>query len=171
VPHREERAIVDYKFRRKPRGTHCAQGHEFTEENTFTRAYDNARVCRECRKQYAREKYQRNKEKNGGVARVKKDKQPIFEIFESSKISVNAQREWNELQYELEGVTTPCMIAGPDKYVDNPQGISEEEAREMCSKCPLVFECYEFAVANDEKWGIWGGVNFTEIEETLFEIE
>jgi len=33
-------------------------------------------------------------------------------------------------------------------------------ARRVCLDCPVNVECYKLAVANKEKWGVWGGVNF-----------
>jgi hypothetical protein len=158
--------MVDYKFKRKPRGTHCSKGHEFTEENTFTRAYDNARVCRECRKQYAREKYQRNKDKNGGIARLKKDKQPAFELFDS--MSPEAEEKWRALQHGLELHTTPCA-GKPEYYADKSIEVTIDKAEEMCYNCPLIKQCYDYAVADNVTAGIWGGIHFDQDEGELFD--
>lgn len=160
--------MVDYKFKRKPRGTHCSKGHEFTEENTVTRAYDNARVCRECRKQYAREKYQRNKDKNGGVARLKKDKQPTFELLDFMQMSPEATEKWNILQAELR-INIPNCEGKPEYYADKSDEVSLDKAEEMCYNCPLIKACYDYAVADDVKVGIWGGVIFNEDEGLLFD--
>lgn len=160
--------MVDYKFKRKPRGTHCSKGHEFTEENTFTRAYDNARVCRECRKQYAREKYQRNKDKNGGIARVKKTSAPIFEMFESSQVSDDAMKHWLVLQEGLRENRTPCTNE-PEFWADKSIEISVDKAEEMCYGCPLLKQCYDYAVADNVNAGIWGGIHFDQDEGTLFD--
>ncbi len=35
-----------------------------------------------------------------------------------------------------------------------------EAIRELCEVCPVKQECYQYAVNNDEKFGIWGGVSF-----------
>jgi hypothetical protein len=160
--------MVDYKFKKKPRGTHCSKGHEFTEENTFTRAYDNARVCRECRKQYAREKYQRNKDKNGGIARVKKTSAPIFEILESSQVSDKAMPLWIELQSGLRENRVPCA-GEPRAWADNSILYSADDAELMCNGCPLLKQCYDYAVADKVNAGIWGGIHFDEDEGTLFD--
>jgi hypothetical protein len=160
--------MVDYRFKKKSKGTHCAKGHEFTEDNTFIRAYDNARVCRECRKQYAREKYQRNKDKNGGIARLKKDKLPIFEVLESSQVSPEASLQWLELQEGLRDTTTPCADK-PEFYADRSIEVSAEEAEQMCYGCPLLKQCYDYAVADNVNAGIWGGLHFDEDEGALFE--
>jgi hypothetical protein len=158
--------------KKRVRGTHCSKGHEFNEENTFIRAYDNARVCRECRKQYAREKYQRNKVKNGGVARPKKEKNQIFEIPESVLLLDNSQELWYNLQKAISKTTAteiPCVIA-PKLYIDNPENVSEDQAEILCSGCPLLKQCYDFAVASKQEWGIWGGINFTK-EEMIYELD
>lgn len=34
--------------------THCKNGHEFTEENTFTQTHNGSRGCRACRKDHGR---------------------------------------------------------------------------------------------------------------------
>ena len=40
--------------------THCAQGHEYTKENTYIR-YDGRRVCRVCQRKWMREKMRRRR--------------------------------------------------------------------------------------------------------------
>src|ERR1700743_34148 len=37
----------------KPERTHCSKGHEFTLENTYL--YKGTKICKECRKQYAKD--------------------------------------------------------------------------------------------------------------------
>ncbi len=162
--------MTDYKFKKKPRGSHCSKGHEFTDDNTFIRAYDNARVCRECRKQYAREKYQRNKDKNGGVARPKKDKIAFFELSESIPVLDKAEKAWYTLQAGLAETLTPCLDK-PAEYADHSIMMSADEAEQMCYGCPLIKACYDFAVLNEVNAGIWGGIHFDEEESVLFEFD
>lgn len=38
--------------------------------------------------------------------------------------------------------------------------LTDEQAEGLCYGCPLLKACYEFAVANDESYGVWGGVIF-----------
>jgi len=35
-----------------------------------------------------------------------------------------------------------------------------KEAKDLCSKCELKAECLKNAVASNESFGVWGGVNF-----------
>lgn len=143
--------------KKRKRGTHCSKGHEFTEENTFTRAYDGARVCRECRKQYAREKYQRNKKKTG--AKNRKVKNVIIEY--ESNLSPEAKYAWHLLQKGLDEHDPKCYDK-PEEYADNTNDIDDITAVKMCNGCPLLYQCYDYAVLAKVNQGVWGGKNFTE---------
>lgn len=159
--------------KKRVRGSHCAKGHEYTEENTFIRPFDNARVCRQCRKEYARVKYQEKKIQNNGVARVKKEKPQVFELLESSQILDSAQELWDNLQEGLRETITPCTNK-PKFWADNSTLMSVQDAEEMCYGCPLLKQCYDFAVAAEITAGIWGGVHFDQEDEEetmLFEFE
>lgn len=37
-----------------------------------------------------------------------------------------------------------------------------KEARSICMSCEVAKECYDFAVSNNEQYGVWGGVNFSQ---------
>ena len=83
--------------------------------------------------------------------------------------SRDAQQKWRKLveeQHKLDN--TKCQIF-PDPFIDFPQIVSDEHAEELCYKCPLLKLCYDYAVANDETWGIWGGVNFTDATQHIQE--
>ena len=45
---------------------------------------------------------------------------------------------------------------GPELFYPN-RGESSEEAEAVCARCPVKVECLEWAVVNNEKWGVWGG--------------
>lgn len=34
---------------------------------------------------------------------------------------------------------------------------SLREAKRICSECPVMLDCLEYAFANKERYGIWGG--------------
>jgi hypothetical protein len=46
--------------------------------------------------------------------------------------------------------------------------ITADEAEILCHGCPLIKQCYDFAVANEEKAGIWGGIDFSADDNALF---
>jgi hypothetical protein len=51
------------------------------------------------------------------------------------------------------------------------RSLTVDECEELCNGCPLLKVCYDFAVANDEKHGIWGGINFGADYDALFDME
>lgn len=46
--------------------------------------------------------------------------------------------------------------------------ITVDQAEMLCHGCPLLKQCYDFAVANDERYGIWGGIDFSHDQNELF---
>lgn len=44
---------------------------------------------------------------------------------------------------------------------------SSEVAKDACSTCPVIKECLSFAVRNNERFGIWGGMTYTERQASL----
>jgi hypothetical protein len=39
-------------------------------------------------------------------------------------------------------------------------GLSEDDCESLCTDCPLLKLCYDFAVASDQEHGVWGGIDF-----------
>ena len=48
----------------------------------------------------------------------------------------------------------------PDR--ENPAGLIRtiNRARNICRSCPVQIECLDYALASNEKYGIYGGINF-----------
>lgn len=46
--------------------------------------------------------------------------------------------------------------------------LSEDDCEALCYGCPLLKQCYDFAVVNGEKHGVWGGIDFSRKPDTLF---
>lgn len=40
----------------------------------------------------------------------------------------------------------------------NPRKL-ERMAKGICATCPYLLKCREWSLDNDERWGIWGGLN------------
>jgi WhiB family redox-sensing transcriptional regulator len=53
-------------------------------------------------------------------------------------------------------------------YEDESHLIPDDLAEELCHKCPLLKLCYDFAVANGETYGVWGGINMGKAEDKLW---
>ncbi|MFI5041458.1 MAG: WhiB family transcriptional regulator [Acidimicrobiales bacterium] len=74
--------------------------------------------------------------------------------------------EIDHLQAELEGQSdvpdwkarANCMGVDPDLFFPE-RGMSTREAKEVCRGCVVREDCLEYALANGEKFGIWGGLS------------
>lgn len=51
-----------------------------------------------------------------------------------------------------------CMGVDPELFFPE-RGSSTREAKEVCRGCVVREDCLDFAIANGEKFGIWGGMS------------
>ena len=51
-----------------------------------------------------------------------------------------------------------CLGVDPDLFFPE-RGASTREAKEVCRGCVVREACLEYALANGEKFGIWGGMS------------
>lgn len=58
----------------------------------------------------------------------------------------------------LHWVKANCLGINPDLFFPE-RGASTKEAKEVCMGCQMREECLEYALANGEKFGIWGGMS------------
>ncbi|WP_275585541.1 WhiB family transcriptional regulator [Blastococcus saxobsidens] len=51
-----------------------------------------------------------------------------------------------------------CAETDPEAFFPEKGG-STRDAKRVCTGCPVRAQCLEFALANDERFGIWGGLS------------
>ena len=51
-----------------------------------------------------------------------------------------------------------CAQTDPEAFFPEKGG-STREAKKVCLACEVRAECLEYALANDERFGIWGGLS------------
>jgi WhiB family redox-sensing transcriptional regulator len=51
-----------------------------------------------------------------------------------------------------------CAQTDPEAFFPEKGG-STREAKRICVGCEVRVECLEYALANDERFGIWGGLS------------
>ncbi len=51
-----------------------------------------------------------------------------------------------------------CLGVDPDLFFPE-RGASTKEAKAVCRGCVVKEDCLEYALANGEKFGIWGGMS------------
>jgi WhiB family transcriptional regulator, redox-sensing transcriptional regulator len=66
----------------------------------------------------------------------------LFDVFE--------QPDWQERAL--------CAQTDPEAFFPEKGG-STREAKQICAGCEVRAECLEYALAFDERFGIWGGLS------------
>ena len=51
-----------------------------------------------------------------------------------------------------------CAQTDPEAFFPEKGG-STREAKKVCARCEVRAECLEYALAHDERFGIWGGLS------------
>lgn len=51
-----------------------------------------------------------------------------------------------------------CVGVDPELFFPG-RGESSKEAKAVCQDCPVKVDCLEYALANAEKFGVWGGAS------------
>lgn len=51
-----------------------------------------------------------------------------------------------------------CAQTGADFFFPEP-GSSVREAKRICGMCEMRSACLEYALENDERFGVWGGLS------------
>jgi len=63
--------------------------------------------------------------------------------------------EVDEASWQMEA---NCLGVDPDLFFPE-RGASTKEAKAVCRGCMVREDCLEYALANGEKFGIWGGLS------------
>jgi WhiB family redox-sensing transcriptional regulator len=67
----------------------------------------------------------------------------------------NTSEEQDEQGWQL---YANCLGVDPDLFFPE-RGASTKEAKSVCKGCVVRDDCLEYALANGEKFGIWGGLS------------
>jgi len=51
-----------------------------------------------------------------------------------------------------------CAQTDPESFFPEKGG-STRDAKRICESCEVAGQCLEYALANDERFGIWGGLS------------
>jgi len=67
---------------------------------------------------------------------------------------------WDAISAAAEGWRQDALCAETDPEAFFPEkGGSTREAKRVCTGCEVRLECLEYSLANDERFGIWGGLS------------
>jgi hypothetical protein len=56
-------------------------------------------------------------------------------------------------------VIPPCQQTDPELWFQEHGTSSYRIARALCNRCPVRAQCLEYAVKNQEEFGMWGGMS------------
>ena len=54
-----------------------------------------------------------------------------------------------------------CAQVDPELWFPET-GVSNVHAKRICARCPITSACLEYALAHDERFGVWGGLSTRE---------
>ena len=78
----------------------------------------------------------------------------VHELFMGSEVEAEAlvgdESDWHERAL--------CAQTDPEAFFPEKGG-STREAKKICTGCEVKSECLSYALANDERFGIWGGLS------------
>lgn len=57
-----------------------------------------------------------------------------------------------------------CAQIAPDDWFPE-KGELSKEVRRICAACPVRLQCLEYALRNEEQFGIWGGHSAVELRK------
>ncbi len=71
-------------------------------------------------------------------------------VVDQEREGLAAELEWQERAL--------CAQTDPEAFFPEKGG-STREAKRTCMSCEVRVECLDYALANDERFGIWGGLS------------
>ena len=74
----------------------------------------------------------------------------VFPLVDGTEIEGEGEGDWAERAL--------CAQSDPEAFFPEKGG-STREAKKVCLGCDVRSECLEYALANDERFGIWGGLS------------
>lgn len=69
--------------------------------------------------------------------------------------SVPADDDDNPLAWQSDAL---CAQTDPEAFFPEKGG-STRDAKKICTTCEVRAQCLDYALANDERFGIWGGLS------------
>ena len=83
----------------------------------------------------------------GSIMRVEEAQPDMYELWR--------HHEGGALSWQERAL---CAQTDPEAFFPEKGG-STREAKKVCLSCEVRGECLEYALANDERFGIWGGLS------------
>ena len=76
-------------------------------------------------------------------------------LWEAAAGGYSTDGEEGELSWQADAL---CAQTDPEAFFPEKGG-STRDAKRVCNECPVREACLEYAMENDERFGIWGGLS------------
>ena len=76
-------------------------------------------------------------------------------VERTTGLAVDVPEEPGEMEWQERAL---CAQTDPEAFFPEKGG-STREAKRVCLSCEVRVECLEYALENDERFGIWGGLS------------
>lgn len=76
-------------------------------------------------------------------------------LWEAAAGLYSTDGEDGELAWQADAL---CAQTDPEAFFPEKGG-STRDAKRVCNECPVRDACLEYAMENDERFGIWGGLS------------
>lgn len=76
-------------------------------------------------------------------------------------ISRKARESYDALMEAIDEapVIPPCQVTDPELWFSTHEsGAKYKMARNLCNRCPVRAQCLEYALSNEEEFGMFGGL-------------
>ncbi len=77
------------------------------------------------------------------------------DVYATNPWGQEAESDWQESDWQERAL---CAQTDPEAFFPEKGG-STREAKKICTGCEVRAECLEYALAHDERFGIWGGLS------------
>lgn len=79
----------------------------------------------------------------------------ILKMWQAAAGQYGTDDEEGELAWQADAL---CAQTDPEAFFPEKGG-STRDAKRVCSECPVSEACLDYALAKDERFGIWGGLS------------
>ncbi|HRN90538.1 MAG TPA: WhiB family transcriptional regulator [Candidatus Saccharibacteria bacterium] len=75
--------------------------------------------------------------------------------MDPTKLRALGSEPEEELKWQKDAL---CAQTDPETFFPE-KGSSVRDAKKICAGCEVRAQCLEYALANDERFGVWGGLS------------
>jgi WhiB family transcriptional regulator, redox-sensing transcriptional regulator len=79
----------------------------------------------------------------------------FIDVLKLGVAGANGENDSDPLAWQADAL---CSQTDPEAFFPEKGG-STRDAKKICDSCGVKSECLEYALKNDERFGIWGGLS------------